>query len=77
VRFWLCLFIGRWRTNSPPLKYPVSAEKITEALIEGEYYVLAPSNKSQVIKTIMTRLKLSDPPCGRDEGIRTEALPIP
>jgi hypothetical protein len=36
-------------------------ENITKALIEGEYCVSAPSNKSQVIKTIMTRLKLSDP----------------
>jgi NitT/TauT family transport system substrate-binding protein len=42
-------------------KNPETFEKITKALIEGEYYVLAPSNKSQVIKTIMTRLKLSDP----------------
>ena len=32
-----------------------------KALIEGQYYVLAPSGKFQVIKTIMTRLKLSDP----------------
>jgi NitT/TauT family transport system substrate-binding protein len=42
-------------------KNPETFENITKALIEGEYYVLAPSNKSQVIKTIMTRLKLSDP----------------
>ena len=42
-------------------KNPETFERITKALIEGEYYVLAPSNKSQVIKTIMTRLKLSDP----------------
>src|SRR5262245_27248370 len=42
-------------------KNPETFEKITKALIEGEYYVLAPSSKSQVIKTIMTRLKLSDP----------------
>ena len=32
-----------------------------KALIEAEYYVMAPSNKARVIKTIMTRLKLSDP----------------
>jgi len=36
-------------------------ENVMKALIEGLYYVLAPSGKSQVIKTIMTRLKLSDP----------------
>ena len=42
-------------------KNPETFENITKALIEGEYYVLAPSNKSRVIKTIMTKLKLSDP----------------
>src|SRR5499433_233057 len=42
-------------------KNPETFENITKALIEGEYYFLAPSNKSQVIKTIMARLKLSDP----------------
>jgi NitT/TauT family transport system substrate-binding protein len=38
-----------------------TVENIMKALIEAEYYVMAPSNKGQVIKTIMTRLKLSDP----------------
>ena len=42
-------------------KNPETFENIAKALIEGEYFVLAPRNKSQVIKTIMTRLKLSDP----------------
>jgi len=32
-----------------------------KALIEAEHYVLAPGNKTQVIKTIVNRLKLSDP----------------
>ena len=32
-----------------------------KALIEGEYYTLAPGGKPQVIKTIMQRLKLADP----------------
>ena len=36
-------------------------ENIMKALIEAEYYVMAPSNKSRVIKTIMSKLKLSDP----------------
>ena len=38
-----------------------TVENIMKALIEAEYYVMAPSNKARVIKTIMTRLKLSDP----------------
>jgi ABC-type nitrate/sulfonate/bicarbonate transport system substrate-binding protein len=42
-------------------KNPETFENIMKALIEAEYYVMAPSNKSQVVKTIMTRLKLSDP----------------
>jgi ABC-type nitrate/sulfonate/bicarbonate transport system substrate-binding protein len=42
-------------------KNPETFENIAKALIEGEYFVLAPRNKSRVIKTIMTRLKLSDP----------------
>jgi NitT/TauT family transport system substrate-binding protein len=35
-------------------------ENIMKALMEAEYYVMAPGNKSRVIKTIMTKLKLSD-----------------
>ena len=41
-------------------KNPEILENIMKALIEAEYYVLAPSNKSQVIKTIVKRLKLAD-----------------
>jgi NitT/TauT family transport system substrate-binding protein len=36
-------------------------ENIMKALMEAEYYVMAPGNKPRVIKTIMTKLKLSDP----------------
>jgi ABC-type nitrate/sulfonate/bicarbonate transport system substrate-binding protein len=42
-------------------KSPSTAENILKALIEAEYYLLAPSGKTQTIKTIMSRLKLSDP----------------
>ena len=42
-------------------KNPEMVENVMKALIEAQYYVLAPSNKSQVVKTIMSRLKLSDP----------------
>jgi ABC-type nitrate/sulfonate/bicarbonate transport system substrate-binding protein len=42
-------------------KNPDTLTNVMKALIEGEYYTLAPSGKSQVIKTIMNRLKLSDP----------------
>ena len=42
-------------------KNPEIFENVMKALIEGEYYVMAARNKSQVVKTIMTRLKLSDP----------------
>jgi ABC-type nitrate/sulfonate/bicarbonate transport system substrate-binding protein len=42
-------------------KNGATLENIMKALIEGEYHVMAPGNKSRVIKTIMTRLKLSDP----------------
>ena len=39
---------------------PELFENVMKALIEAEYYVLAPSNRAQVIKTIMTKLRLSD-----------------
>ena len=42
-------------------KNPEIFENAMKALIEGEYYVMSPSTKSQVVKTIMTRLRLSDP----------------
>ena len=38
-----------------------TVENIMKALIEAEYYVMAPTNRPRVIKTIMNRLKLSDP----------------
>jgi ABC-type nitrate/sulfonate/bicarbonate transport system substrate-binding protein len=36
-------------------------ESILKALIEAEYYMLAPSGRTQTVKTIANRLKLSDP----------------
>jgi NitT/TauT family transport system substrate-binding protein len=36
-------------------------ENVMKALIEGEYFSLAPSGKGQTIKSIMSHLKLSDP----------------
>jgi len=47
-------------------KSPATAENILKALIEAEYYLLAPSGKAQTIKTIMSRLKLSDPSLAED-----------
>jgi ABC-type nitrate/sulfonate/bicarbonate transport system substrate-binding protein len=41
-------------------KNPEVIESIMKALIEAEYYVLAPRNKPQVIKTIVKKLKLPD-----------------
>jgi len=35
-------------------------ENVMKALIEAEYFVLAPSNKSQVIKTLVKNLRLAD-----------------
>jgi hypothetical protein len=49
-------------------KNPEIFENIMKALIEAEYYVLAPSNKPRVIKTIMTKLRLSDPSAA-EEGL--------
>jgi ABC-type nitrate/sulfonate/bicarbonate transport system substrate-binding protein len=42
-------------------KNPDTLMNVMKALIEGEYFTLAPSGKSQVIKTIMNRLKLNEP----------------
>jgi ABC-type nitrate/sulfonate/bicarbonate transport system substrate-binding protein len=42
-------------------KNPAVVESALKALIEAEYYMLAPSGKAQTVKTIMNRLKLSDP----------------
>ncbi|MFZ1988512.1 MAG: ABC transporter substrate-binding protein [Alphaproteobacteria bacterium] len=41
-------------------KNPETLTNVMRALIEAEYYVLAPRGKPQVIRTIMNRLKLSD-----------------
>ena len=41
-------------------KNPSTIENVMKALIEAEYYLLAPSGKAQTVKTIMNRLKLSD-----------------
>lgn len=41
-------------------KNPSVIENAMKAMIEAEYYLLAPSGKAQTIKTIMNRLKLSD-----------------
>ena len=42
-------------------KKSTTIENAMKALIEAEYFLLAPSGKAQTIKTIMNRLKLSDP----------------
>ncbi len=42
-------------------KNSTTIENAMKALIEAEYFLLAPSGKAQTIKTIMSRLKLSDP----------------
>ncbi|HYA30988.1 MAG TPA: ABC transporter substrate-binding protein [Acidobacteriota bacterium] len=42
-------------------KNPAVIENVMKALIEGEYYSLAPSGKAQTIKSITSHLKLSDP----------------
>jgi len=41
-------------------KNPAVVENTLKALIEAEYFILAPSGKSQTIKTIMNRLKMTD-----------------
>ncbi len=41
-------------------KNPETLENIMKALIEGLTFVLAPGNKSLVIKTLMNRFKISD-----------------
>jgi ABC-type nitrate/sulfonate/bicarbonate transport system substrate-binding protein len=42
-------------------KNPAAIENAMKAMIEAEYFLLAPSGKAQTIKTVMNRLKLSDP----------------
>ena len=41
-------------------KNPAVVENVLKALIEAEYFLLAPSGKNQTIKTLMNRLKMSD-----------------
>lgn len=41
-------------------KNPAVVENTLKALLEAEYFLLAPSGKTQTIKTIMNRLKMSD-----------------
>src|SRR5215467_11211722 len=41
-------------------KTPQVLENIMKALIEGEHYMMSPGGKAQSIKTIMSRLKLTD-----------------
>jgi len=36
-------------------------ENVIKALIEAEYFILSPRGRSQTVKTIINRLKLSDP----------------
>lgn len=53
-------------------KNPEVLEAIMKALIEGEHFMMAPGGKSQSIKTIMSRLKLTDPAVA-EEG-RADAI---
>ena len=48
-------------------KNPALLENVMKALIEGEYFSLAPSGKAQTIKSIMSHLKLADP-ASAEEG---------
>lgn len=41
-------------------KNPAVMENVIKALIEAEYFILAPSGKQQTIKTIVNRLRLTD-----------------
>ena len=41
-------------------KNPALLENVLKALIEGEYFSLAPSGKAQTIKSIMSHLRLTD-----------------
>ncbi len=62
-------------------KNPALLENVMKALIEGEYFSLAPSGKAQTIKSIMTHLKLSDPSSAEeghsDLAKEFEAKPYP
>ena len=42
-------------------KNHATMENVIKALIEAEYFILAPSGRTQTVKTIMNRLKLAEP----------------
>ena len=42
-------------------KNPATMENVIKALVEAEYFILSPRGRSQTVKTIINRLKLSDP----------------
>ena len=42
-------------------KNQVTMENVVKALIEAEYFILSPRGRTQTVKTIINRLKLSDP----------------
>jgi NitT/TauT family transport system substrate-binding protein len=42
-------------------KNQTTMENVIKALIEAEYFILSPSGRTQTVKTIINRLKLSDP----------------
>ena len=48
-------------------KTPAMIENVAKALIEGEFFALAQSNKALTVKSIMSHLKLSDP-ASAEEG---------
>ena len=63
-------------------KNPALLENVLKALIEGEYFSLAPSGKAQTIKSIMSHLRLSDSASAEEgtrrscQGVRTQTLPV-
>jgi ABC-type nitrate/sulfonate/bicarbonate transport system substrate-binding protein len=42
-------------------KNPTIMENVVKALMEAEYFILSPRGRTQTVKTIINRLKLSDP----------------
>ncbi len=56
-------------THSYLLKHPDVAENFLKAMIEGLAFILSPVNKPAVLKTIMRRLKMTDP-SDAEEGYR-------
>ena len=42
-------------------KNPATMENVIKALVEAEYFILSPRGRSTTVKTIINRLKLSDP----------------